>query len=156
MSRKYLIVHGPNLNLLGQREPGVYGRDTLEDINQRLQVWAREAGIELEIVQSNHEGEIVDAIQHAASWASGIVINPGAYTHYSYAIRDAVAAVAMPTVEVHLSNIHAREEFRHRSVVAPVCMGQVVGLGGYGYILAIAALEQKLGGGEKNKPAPSI
>ncbi len=156
MSHKYLIVHGPNLNLLGRREPAVYGRDTLEDINQRLQLWAQEAGVELEIVQSNHEGEIVDAIQRATSWASGIVINPGAYTHYSYAIRDAVAAVATPTVEVHLSNIHAREEFRHRSVVAPVCAGQIVGLGGYGYILALAALEQELGGGEQNKPAPSV
>lgn len=140
MSCRFLVVHGPNLNLLGKREPDVYGHDTLEDINRRLQSWSEAREIELEIVQSNHEGEIIDAIQQASDWASGIAINPGAYTHYSYAIRDALASVAVPAIEVHLSNVHAREEFRRRSVIAPVCRGQICGLGWFGYVLALQAL----------------
>jgi len=136
----YLLVHGPNLNLLGTREPDVYGHDTLDDVNQRIQTWGKAHGIAVRIMQSNHEGAIIDAIQDAMGWANGIVINPGAYTHYSYAIRDAVAGVGLPTIEVHLSNIHARETFRHTSMIAPVCRGQICGLGWIGYILALQAL----------------
>jgi len=140
MSLNYLVIHGPNLNLLGTREPAVYGSDTLQDINRRLESWADNAGIGLRIIQSNHEGEIIDAIHQAREWAAGIVINPGAYTHYSYAIRDAIAGVALPTIEVHLSNIHAREGFRRRSVIAGSCRGQICGLGWLGYRLALEAL----------------
>jgi len=140
MSGRYLVIHGPNLNLLGTREPEVYGSLTIADINDRLTSWAEARGLELRFVQSNHEGEIIDALHTARDWATGVVINPGAYTHYSYAIRDAVAAIDIPVVEVHFSNVHAREEFRHRSVIAPVCRGQIVGLGWLGYRLALEAL----------------
>jgi len=140
MSSRYLVIHGPNLNLLGEREPEVYGPDSLDEINRRLVSWAQNEGMELRIVQSNHEGEIIDAIHGARGWAEGIVINPGAYTHYSYAIRDALHAVALPAIEVHLSNVHARDEFRRRSVTAPACRGQICGLGWYGYRLALEAL----------------
>jgi len=140
MTKRYLVIHGPNLNLLGAREPEVYGRLTLAEIDARLQAWAQEAGIELRTVQHNAEGAIIDALHAARGWANGVVLNPGAYTHYSYAIRDAVAGIGLPTIEVHLSNVHAREAFRHQSVIAPVCRGQIVGLGWRGYLLALQAL----------------
>ena len=139
-SLRLLVIHGPNLNLLGKREPDVYGHLTLAEIDARLQAWAAEAGVELRTLQSNHEGTIVDAIHEAAGWAGGLVINPGAYSHTSYAIRDALAAVRLPAVEVHLSNIHAREEFRRTSVVAPACLGQISGFGWHSYRLGLEAL----------------
>ena len=137
---RILVIHGPNLNLLGQREPSVYGATALEEINKRLSEYAAAHGAELQIMQSNHEGEIIDALHRARGWADGIVINAGAYTHYSYAIRDAIAGIGIRTVEVHLSNVHAREPFRHTSVIAPVCCGQIAGFGWRSYILGISAL----------------
>jgi 3-dehydroquinate dehydratase-2 len=137
--RKILVIHGPNLNLLGEREPQVYGAFTLEEINKELMEKAKELEMELKIVQSNHEGEIVDAIQIGRTWADIIIINPAAYTHTSVAIRDAISAVKLPTIEVHLSNVHAREGFRQASHVSPVSVGQVVGFGKNSYLLALQA-----------------
>lgn len=140
--QKFLVIHGPNLNLLGKRKPEVYGNMNLEKINKEIEKFAEKNKIDIEIMQSNEEGEIVDAIQKAEDY-SAIVINPGGYTHTSVAIRDAIEAVEIPTVEIHLSNIYAREDFRHRSMSAPVCVGQISGLGWYGYILALEYLIRK-------------
>lgn len=138
---KISLIHGPNLNLLGYRETEFYGSDSFDEINRKIKQRGQELGVEVRIFQSNHEGEIVDAIQDARNWADGIVINPAAYTHYSIAIRDALTAARLPAIEVHISNIHAREEFRHHSVVSAVVVGQVVGLGAQGYLLALDAMK---------------
>jgi 3-dehydroquinate dehydratase-2 len=137
---KVLVLHGPNLNLLGQREPTVYGHTSVAEIDAALRQLAQERGAQLRIVQSNHEGVLIDALQGAAPWADGVLINPAAYTHTSLALRDAIAATGLPVVEVHLSNIQAREPFRHRSLVAPVCVGQVSGFGMRSYLLGLAGL----------------
>ena len=135
-----LVLHGPNLNLLGTREPEVYGYDTLDDINARLTDYAAERDVKLRFLQSNHEGVLIDAMHQAREWASGIVINPGGFTHTSVALRVAISGVQLPTVEAHLSNVHAREKFRHHSYLAPVCLGQIAGFGWYSYRLALDAL----------------
>lgn len=143
--RKILVIHGPNLNLLGKREVDVYGTVTIDEINKDLKVLAKARKVVLEILQSNHEGEIVELIGKSKGKFAGILINPAAYTHTSVAIRDAVSAVALPTVEVHLSNIYAREEFRHTSLVAPVANGQVSGFGKASYLLGLEALVGLIG-----------
>jgi 3-dehydroquinate dehydratase II len=140
MTMKFLVLHGPNLNLLGKREPAIYGSQTLADINVSLEKLSAELGCELSFFQSNSEGEMVDAIQKAADDCHGILINPAAYTHTSIAIRDALSAVGLPCVEVHLSNIHRRETFRHVSMVAPVAIGQICGFGRDSYLLGLHAL----------------
>jgi 3-dehydroquinate dehydratase-2 len=137
---KILVIHGPNLNLLGEREPEVYGTVTLADIDKQLAAAAKERGAELRTVQSNSEGAIIDAVQDARGWADGLMINPGAFTHYSLAIRDAIAAVSLPAVEIHLSNVFAREKFRRRSVIAPVCIGSICGFGRRSYELGLIGL----------------
>lgn len=143
-----LVLHGPNLNTLGQREPAIYGHTTLNQINAQLQAEAEAAGVELIIFQSNYEGALIDQIQQSAAVACGIIVNPGAFTHYSVALRDALAAAQLPAIEVHLSNVYAREPFRHHSVVAPVVTGQIAGLGPDGYLLALRYLVRHAAAGD--------
>lgn len=137
---KLLVIHGPNLNLLGERETSIYGKESLQSINEDLIKKAQSLNVELETFQSNHEGDIVDKIQQSRGIIDGIIINPAAYTHTSIAIRDAIAGVNIPTVEVHLSNIHSREEFRHKSFTAAVCVGQICGFGTNSYFIGLKAL----------------
>lgn len=141
---RVLVIHGPNLNLLGQREPEVYGTVRLEDINRALQVLAGDLGLEVRIVQTNHEGEMVETIQNARNWANLIIINPAAYTHTSIAILDAFKAVKLPCIEVHLSNIYAREEFRRQSYLAGIAAGRIMGFGAESYCLALRAAQKIL------------
>jgi 3-dehydroquinate dehydratase-2 len=136
---KILVIHGPNLGLLGKREPHIYGELTLDEINKKLKELASQEGVTVECVQSNHEGEIIDFLEKARDEYGAVIINPGAYTHTSFAIRDAISGIGVPTIEVHLSNIYAREPFRRRSVIAPVCVGQVSGFGENSYLLALRA-----------------
>ena len=135
-----LVLHGPNLNLLGAREPEVYGRLTLEELDRRLLEAGKELGLEVRSYQSNSEGALIDALHEARLWASGVVFNPGGYTHTSVALRDAVAAIGIPVVEVHLSNVYGREEFRHQSLISPVCVGKISGFGWRSYLLGLQAL----------------
>ena len=136
-----LVLHGPNINLTGFREPDLYGKKPIGDIDAMIQAEGKRLGMELRILQSNHEGVLIDTIQECRSWADGIVINAGGLTHYSIALRDALASVRLPEVEVHMTNVHEREDFRHGSVIAPIALGQVTGFGGYGYLLALRAIQ---------------
>jgi 3-dehydroquinate dehydratase-2 len=138
--KKILVINGPNINMLGKREPKIYGDITLTDIEEQVSSLAKELKLELEFFQSNHEGDIVDKIQKAFNNTFGIIINPAAFTHTSVAIRDALAAVAIPTIEVHVSNIYAREDFRHKSYIAPIALGQISGFGINGYLFALRKL----------------
>ncbi len=146
MTKKILVLNGPNLNLLGKREPQIYGTLTLEMINAQMRDFADLSGMELDFLQSNHEGKLIDAIQEADGKYDFIILNAAAFTHYSIAIRDAIAAISVPVIEVHLSNIHARDDFRHQSVIAPVVMGQISGFGAESYLAALNIVYLKLGG----------
>ncbi len=142
--KKILIMHGPNLNLLGEREPGIYGDTNFETVNRHLLEFAAELGMEAEIFQSNHEGELIDRLHAARKEFGGVVLNAGAYTHYSYAIADAIKAIKIPVIEVHISNIFARDAFRSNSVIAPVCAGSISGFGLLSYDLAVRALSEMI------------
>ncbi len=146
-STRILVVHGPNLNLLGRREPEVYGTQTLADIDGRLEALAKQLGVEVETFQSNHEGALIDRVQEAMDVASGIVINPAGLTHTSVSLRDALAAVVLPVVEVHLTNVYAREAFRHESLISPIAMGVITGVGAEGYLFALEALARHVQAG---------
>ncbi len=146
--KRILVLNGPNLNLLGMREPGVYGSESYEAVCRRIADKAGELGLETEFFQSNSEGGLINALHAAMGTADGVILNAGGYTHTSVAIRDAIAAIRLPVVEVHLSNIHAREEFRHTSLIAPVCRGQIAGFGADSYILALYALDSLLKAGK--------
>ena len=140
--KRVIIIHGPNINLLGVRETAIYGKESFSSVNEKIARVAQELNLKCAIFQSNHEGEIVDTIQQAAGEFDGIIINAGAYSHYSYAIRDAIASVKTPCIEVHCSNVYNREEFRKNLVIAPVCAGQIAGFGKYSYLLALSAMKE--------------
>ena len=142
MIKKILVIHGPNLNLLGEREPGIYGSTGIDELNKNIIARAKEQGLECEIFQSNHEGAIIDKLHAARLKFDGVIINAGAYTHYSYAIRDAIAAINIPCIEVHISNVFSRDEFRSKSVIAPVCKGSICGFGFGSYYLAVIAMSE--------------
>ncbi|HEM55350.1 MAG TPA: type II 3-dehydroquinate dehydratase [Thermodesulfobium narugense] len=142
--KKILVINGPNLNMLGTREPNIYGNITLHSLEELILNFAKELEIKVDFFQSNHEGDIIDKIHRTCDAYNAFIINPGAFTHYSYAIRDAIASINIPVIEVHLSNIHAREEFRKSSVIAPVCLGQISGLGELSYLTAIVAIDKYL------------
>ena len=137
---KFLVLHGPNLNLLGTREPEVYGSMTMEDINSKLVEQGRGLGVDIRCQQSNSEGALIDILQEARAWADGVIFNPGGYTHTSVALRDAISSISIPVVEVHLSNVYAREEFRHKSLLSAVCKGKITGFGWHSYALGLQAL----------------
>ena len=142
---KILLLHGPNLNLLDTREPELYGSTTMADVNSRVTAAAAQRNVEVRTFQSNHEGALVDALHDARTWADGVIFNPGAYTHTSIALRDAIAGTGLAVVEVHLSNVHVREAFRHKSMLAPACVGQISGFGWRSYLLGLEAILGHLG-----------
>ena len=144
MKKQLLVIHGPNINLTGIREPGVYGSESLAQINEEIRAYCEKEGFGCEICQSNHEGQIIDWLHGATGRVDGIILNAGAYTHYSYAIHDAIAAIKIPCIEVHFSNIQARSDFRHLSVIAPVCAGSLAGFGKHSYLLAVDAFKKIL------------